>query len=131
MEKVTMTIEGTAKDVMASLQILAGMGQQQRTNVSWLPNEIEGFFDCLQPDAQHILREIATSPEAYNRDTLINTLGITARGLAGRLSSIGHNMRRFYPMKPKPIELNQDTGTETYTMLPEFAGWIRANRASD
>jgi len=122
MERITITIEGTSEEVIRALQSVAGGVKGQVVAVRWLPDEIKDFFDCLQPEAQRILKEIATKPEGYNRDELLNTLGISGRGLAGRLSSIGHNLRRFYPMKPNPIELDYETWK--YTMLPEFANWL-------
>jgi hypothetical protein len=122
MERVTITIEGTAEDVIKALQAVAGGVKGQVAAVSWLPDEIEGFFNELQPEARRILREIATKPQGYDRDDLLKKLGISGKGMAGRLSSIGHNIRRSYPMKPSPIELNDETWE--YTMLPEFADWF-------
>ena len=125
MERVTITIEGTAEDVVRALQAVAGGVKRQGATVSWLPDEIEEFFNYLRPDAQRILREIATKPRGYNRDELLSRLDISGRGLAGRLSSIGHNLRRFYPMKPNPIELDYETWE--YTMLPEFVDWFASS----
>lgn len=128
MERITMTIEGTSEEVIRALQEIAGMVKKQRPLVSWLPDEIESFFNWLMPEAQRILREIATKPQGYNRDDLINKLGVSGRGLAGRLSSIGHNLKRSYPSKPSPIELDDETWS--YTMLPEFADWFAHNEAT-
>ncbi len=122
MERVTITIEGTAEEAIRALQAIVGGVKRQETGVNWVPDEIQDFFDYLRPEAQRILREIATKPEDYDRDELLNELGISGRGLAGRLSSIGHNLKRFYPMKPSPIELDDETWK--YTMLPEFVDWI-------
>jgi len=122
MERVTITIEGTSEEVVRALQAVAAGASRQGASISWLPDEVGGFFDRLQPEAQRILREIATKPQGYNRDDLLAKLGISARGLAGHLSSVGHTLRRFYPMKPRPIELDYDSWN--YTMLPEFVDWI-------
>ena len=128
MERVTITIEGSTEEVIRALQAVATGVRRQGASVAWLPNEIRDFFNHLQPDAQRILREIATRPQGYNRDDLISALGISGRGLAGRLSSVGHNLRRFYPMKPKPVELDDETWN--YTMLPEFVDWLAGNEAT-
>ena len=125
MERITITIEGSSEEVIRVLQVVSAGVSRQGASVSWLPDELRGFFNRLQPEAQRILREIATRPQGYNRDDLMSELGILARGLAGRLSSVGHTLRRFYPMKPRPIELNDDTWN--YTMLPEFVEWITNN----
>jgi len=126
MERVTITIEGSSEEVIRALQaVAAGVGRGE-TSVTWLPNEIRDFFNNLQPEAQRILREIATRPEGYNRDDLVSRLGISGRGLAGRLSSVGNTIRRFYPMKPRPINFDDDTWS--YTMLPEFVNWFASNR---
>jgi len=132
MEKVTLTIEGTAEEVIASIHRLQGLVvgiQDQLTNACWLTNEIEQFLDHVQPEARRILIEIAKKSDGYDRDKLIHSLGISARGLAGRLSSVGHTLRRYYPMKPKPIEL--DWSSWKYSMLPEFADWFRNNGSVD
>ena len=125
MERVTITIEGNSEEVIRALQAVAAGVNRQGASVSWLPDEVGGFFNRLQPEAQRILREIATRPQGYNRDDLMSELGISARGLAGRLSSVGHTLRRFYPMKPRPMNLDDDTWN--YTMLPEFVDWFASN----
>ena len=131
MEKVTLTIEGTSEEVFNSLRRLVAIQVQQdeAAGVSWLPDEIEGLFGELQPEAQRILREIAKKPQDYDRDGLLDKMGITGRGMAGRLSSIGHNRNRDYPMKPAPVEL--DWATRSYKMLPEFADWINDHPADE
>ncbi len=136
MAHLTITIEGTSEEVIRALEAVAGVVKQQGTQmvkqesatISWLPDEIRMFFRNLQEEAQRILREIATKPQGYNRDDLLAKLNISARGLAGRLSSVGHTLRRFYPMKPRPMDL--DVSTWSYTMLPEFVDWIANNGAT-
>jgi len=126
MAKVTITIEGTPDEVTEYLKKLTGgKVQLQSTGVSWLPEEIESLYTNLQPEAKRILREIATNPEGYDRDALITRLGITGRGLAGRLSSVEFNRKRLFPSKPRPVELDWETWK--YKMLPEVAEWIREN----
>jgi len=125
MERVTITIEGSSEEVIRALQAVTAGVRRQGTSVTWLPNEIRDFFSHLRPEAQRILREIATRPQGYNRDNLMSELGISARGLAGRLSSVGHNLRRFYPTKPRPLELDDDTWS--YTILSEFVDWLAEN----
>ena len=125
MAKVTISIEGTSDEVAEYLQKLIGGKVQRQLGVSWLPEEIENLFTNLQPEAQRILREIAKNPTGYNRDDLISRLGISGRGLAGRLSSVEFNRKRIFPAKPRPVELDWETWK--YIMLPEVAEWIIAN----
>lgn len=126
MAKVTISIEGTPDEVTEYIQRLTGVKvQQQALGVSWLPEEIENLFTNLQPEAKRILREVAKRPEGYDRDELITQLGITGRGLAGRLSSVEFNRKRLFPSKPRPIELDWDSWK--YKMLPEVADWIKTN----
>jgi len=126
MAKVTISIEGTSDEVAEYLQKLAGgKVQRQLIGVRWLPEEIESLYSNLQPEAQRILREIAQNPAGYNRDDLINRLGLDGRGLAGRLSSVEFNRKRLFPSKPRPVELDWETWK--YVMLPEVAEWIIAN----
>ena len=125
MAKVTISIEGTPDEVTEYIQKLTGAKVQQSLGVSWLPEEIENLFTNLQPDAQRILSEVAKRPEGYDRDELVKQLGITGRGLAGRLSSVEFNRKRLFPSKPRPIELDWDSWR--YKMLPEVVDWIKAN----
>jgi len=131
MERVTLSIEGTAEEVQISLRRLAALTQMATTessNVSWLGGEIANFFNSLQSNAQKILVEIAQRYDGYNRDELLSALSFQPRELAGSLSSVGHTLRRFYPMKPRPVALDQDSWQ--YRMLPEVARWILANIAT-
>lgn len=129
MAKVTISIEGTLDEVTQYLKKLPeSKVHQQSTGVSWLPEEIENLYANLQPEARRILREIGTNPESYDRDALIARLGITGRGLAGRLSSVEFNRKRLFPSKPRPVELDWETWK--YKMLPEVAEWIRENITS-
>jgi hypothetical protein len=126
MAKVTISIEGTSEEIAEYLQKLAGGSiQRQVMGVNYLPQEIEVLYTNLQPEAQRIFREIATDPTGYDRDRLISRLGITGRGLAGRLSSVEFNRKRLFPSKPRPVELDWETWK--YIMLPEIAEWISAN----
>jgi len=126
MAKVTISIEGTPDEVTEYIQrLIDARVPQQALGVSWLPEEIENLFTNLQPEAQRILHEVAKKPEGYDRDELITQLGITGRGLAGRLSSVEFTRKRLFPSKPRPIEL--DWGFWKYTMLPEVVDWIKAN----
>jgi len=125
MAKVTISIEGTPDEVTEYIQRLTGAKVlQQALGVSWLPEEIENLFTNLKSEAQRILHEVAKRPEGYDRDELIAQLGITGRGLAGRLSSVEFTRKRLFPSKPRPIELDWDFWK--YTMLPEVADWIKA-----
>ena len=126
MAKVTISIEGTTGEIAEYLNKLTGAKvKEQSAVVSWLPEEIETLYIDMQSEAKRICREVATSPEGYDRDALITKLGITGRGLAGRLSSVEFTRRRLFPSKPRPIELNWETWK--YEMLPEVAEWIREN----
>ena len=129
MAKVTISIEGTPDEVTEYLKKLTGgKVQQLSTDVSWLPEEIKSLYANLQPEAKRILGEIASTPDGYGRDALVTRLGITGRGLAGRLSSVEFNRKRLFPSKPRPVELDWDTWK--YKMLPEVAEWIRENTGS-
>lgn len=126
MAKVTISIEGTPDEVTEYLRKLTdGKMPHLSTGVSWLPEEIKRLYENLQPEAKRILREVATNPEGYDRDALISRLGITGRGLAGRLSSVEFNRKRLFPSKPRPVDLDWDTWK--YKMLPEVADWIGEN----
>jgi hypothetical protein len=131
LEHVTISIEGTAEEVQIALRRLAALAQMataEPSNVSWFGGEIANFFNSLQSNAQKILVEIARRYDGYNRDELLSALSFKPRELAGSLSSVGHTLRRFYPMKPRPVSLDHDSWQ--YRMLPEVARWILANMAT-
>lgn len=131
MEHVTLSIEGTAEEVQIALKRLAAMAQTEAVEssaVSWLGGEIANFFNSLQANAQKILVEIARRSDGYNRGELLSALAFQPRELAGSLSSVGHTLRRYYPMKPRPLLL--DPEKRQYRMLPEVARWIMTNVTS-
>ncbi len=131
MEHVTLSIEGTAEEVQIALRRLAAMAQKgtvESGTASWLGGEISNFFNSLQGNAQKILVEIARRSDGYNRGELLSALAFQPRELAGSLSSVGHTLRRYYPMKPRPLLL--DPEKRQYRMLPEVARWIMTNVAS-
>jgi hypothetical protein len=130
MEKVTMSIEGTAEEVNNALKTLAGIVVSQAHPAeakappgAWSDGEIETFFGGLKENARRILREIAKQPEGYPRDQLVANLGMSGRTAGGSLSSVGHNRRKLYPKKPRPVELQDNE----YRMLPEFAQWLSSH----
>jgi len=132
MEKVTVTIEGTAEEINSAVKRLAGMVpeaqavQEKPPSNAWSDDEIEVFFGGLKSNAQSILREIAKRPDGYPRGSLLTNLEMSGRTVGGSLSSVGHNRRRLFPKKPRPVRLvNND-----YQMLPEFAEWV-GNRRQD
>ena len=125
MGKVVVTIEGNVEEIYTAMRKFIGVKDQWFTRISWLDDEIEDFFINLQPEAKRILRQIASRPEGYNRDVLVKDLGIDSKGMGGKLSSLGHNLKRDYPMKPSPIEFLEEK--REYRMLPEFSKWIKEN----
>lgn len=131
MERITVTIEGTTEEIIASIFKLAQIQQRSsEEGVSWLDDEINDFVaNRIQTEARQILKEMANRPSGYDRDQLIQNMRLTGRGLAGRLSSIGHNIRKYYPMKRHPINLDETTWS--YTLLPEFARWLTSHDISD
>lgn len=127
MVKVTISIEGNQEEVNTYLQRFAAADTLQPINgISWLPEEIEVLFSNITHDAQAVLIEIASNPTCYDRDCLINKLGISGRSLAGRLSSVEANRKRLFPSKPRPLDLDEETWA--YEMLQEVAEWIISNQ---
>jgi len=127
MAKVTVSIEGTSEEVVEYLQkLVSGKGQNLVGGVSWLPEEIESFYDNLKPEAQRILKEVAKNPTGYDRDDLINRLGLDVRKIPGNLSSVEFKRKKLFPSKPKAMWLDWDIWK--YKMLPEVAEWIINNR---
>ena len=125
MEKVMVTIEGNVEEIYSAMRKFIGIKDQGFTRISWLDDEVEDFFYNLRPEAQRILRQMSGKPDGYSREELIKDLGIDYKSMGGKLSSLGHNKNRDYPMKPSPIEFDEEK--REYRMLPEFSNWIKEN----
>lgn len=141
MAKIVITIEGDSQEIgsiQEVLQRLAGLatGESEGHGVlravgereSWTFEEFRQFWSRLQEGARQILAEIAKRPEGYPMVELERALGVPARVIGGRLSSVGHAMRRF-PHKEDPVEFrtggDETPGRRIYFMKPEVARIIR------
>ena len=144
MARLTITIEGESEEIeaiQAVLQRLAGVtavtgsatAEASETlrltaqRKDWTAEEYEHFWGQLKDGARQILAEVAKRPEGYPMSDLERALGLPARVIGGRLSSIGHAMRRF-ESKEKPIELRtvrEDGSRRIYVMKPEIARLVR------
>jgi hypothetical protein len=125
--KVTLTIE-TDKDEdprQALARFLgidpdkvgpAGNGSGE---VDWTPDDFTGFWNGLTTDAKALLGEIAKKPEGCTAADIQRALGWTGLQIAGRMSSLGHQIRR-YPKRPYPVTRN---ATGDYTMTRRIADW--------
>jgi len=126
MAKVTISIEGTSEEISQYIQRLSGAKVQQQTSgVSWLPEEIQTLYNHLKPVAKQVWREVAVKPDGYERDELLEKLHMSGKAMAGGLSSVEFNRKRFFPSKPRPMRLDWDAWE--YKMLPEVADWTKAN----
>lgn len=141
MARIVITIEGDSQEIGAIqevLQRLAGLtgtelevGEVPRgggEREPWTFEEFRQFWSRLQDGARQILAEIAKRPEGYPMVELERALGVPARVIGGRLSSVGHAMRRF-PHKEEPVEFrtggDETPGRRIYFMKPEIARMIR------
>ena len=141
MARIVITIEGDSQEIGAIqevLQRLAGLtgaefeaGEAVRgpgEREPWTFEEFRQFWSRLQDGARQILAEIAKRPEGYPMAELERALGVPARVIGGRLSSVGHAMRRF-PQKEEPVEFrtggDEAPGRRIYFMKPEIARMIR------
>ncbi len=144
MARITITIEGESQEIeaiQAVLQRLAGVamavgaeeaaaaeaGWPGGERQSWTFEEFQQFWSRLKEGARQILAEIAKRPEGYPMADLERALGLPARVIGGRLSSVGHAMRRF-EWKERPVEFRTGGDEEmrrVYFMNPEVARMIR------
>ena len=138
MARITITIEGESQEIeaiQAVLQRLAGVtavpgagGAAPEANrtaprEAWTLEEFQHFWSQLKDGARAILTEVARRPEGYPMRDLEQALGLPARVIGGRLSSIGHAMRRF-ESKEEPIEFRtgrDDGPRRVYSMKPAIA----------
>lgn len=143
MARITITIEGESDEIEAIqtvLQRIAGVtaaahGEEAAVEVvrpvaqrqPWTPEEFQQFWSRLKDGAREILTEIAKRPEGYPMSELEQVLGLPARVIGGRLSSVGHAMRKFQH-KEWPVEFRTGGDGETrrmYFMRPDIARLIR------
>jgi len=142
--RITITIEGESQEIEAIqsvLQRLAGAtmvagaeeavageaGWPGGERQSWTFEEFQQFWSRLKEGARQILAEIAKRPEGYPMAELERALGLPARVIGGRLSSVGHAMRRF-EHKEEPVEFRTGGDQEArrvYFMKPDIARMIR------
>ncbi len=130
MPRVTITIEGEFDEIQTILQRLAtgepdnpvSLEEPVSAPIAWTPEELAALWNMIESGARGILAEIATRPDGYPFTELQHALGMNGSNIAGRLSSVGHAMRRF-PEKPHPV--TRDYRTRQYTIDAEVADVIR------
>lgn len=105
MTKITITIETDADEDPRKklMEFLAGgsLTNGKAPGVDWTQDDFASFWSKLRPDAQKILAIIAKQPDACPMTAIEKALGWTGLQIAGRMSSVGHAMRRF-PGRPNP-----------------------------
>lgn len=89
---------------------------------SWTPQEVSELLRMVTKDARRILEEIARNPNGYSFHDLQTALNMDGLNIAGRLSSLGHQLRRY---KGKVAPVTRDYSRRAYFMLPEVAQAIR------
>jgi hypothetical protein len=88
----------------------------------WTSEEFTRFWSWLQKDAQKIVAEIATKPDGYPMGDLQKKLGWEGTGMAGRMSSVGFNVKLF-ANHANPVM--RDWSARVYKMDPRAASWVK------
>jgi len=129
MTKVTLTIETERdEDPRQALARFLGIDPDKvgpaaangSPVVDWTPDDFTGLWNGLTADAKALLGEYAKKPEGCSAADIEKALGWTGLQIAGRMSSIGHQMRR-YPKRPYPVTRN---AVGDYTVTRRIADWI-------
>ncbi len=89
---------------------------------TWDYDHFARLWASINANARHLLRAFAERPEGYPIDEVGERLGLTSQQIAGRLSSVGHQLRQFGD-RPHPV--GWVAATRSYTLSPEIAGYIR------
>lgn len=98
---------------------------EEEAEREWTPDEFERFWNMLRPGARQVLKEVASRPEGYRSKELQEKLGVkSSSSLAGRLASIGFQMKQF-PGLPYPLQSKWPPEGHVYQMSPEVAKAIR------
>jgi hypothetical protein len=99
MTKITVTIETEAgEDPRQKLmEFLAGgtLTNGAAAGVEWTQEDFAAFWAKVRPDAQKVLAIVAKQPDGCPMTTVEKALGWKGLQIAGRMSSVGHVMRKF------------------------------------
>lgn len=93
----------------------------------WTLDHVRTFWDYLAPQAREVYRQVAAgSGYVVSRQSLLDSMGLTARSLSGRLSSQGHAVRRIRRLHnvSLPHPMSFDALADEYKMLPDVADGI-------
>ena len=93
----------------------------------WTIDHVRTFWRYLAPNAQQVYHQVAHSNGyVMSRQSLLDAMGLTERQLSGRMSSVGHSVRRIRNVHnvslPHPMTFDQST--DDYKMLPDVADAI-------
>jgi len=109
-EKVTITIEGTADEVRESIEKLAGVGAGTAPNIAksldWSEAEVKVFWDSISTNMGKLCQALAKAPGGLDTAELASILGLSVKGVGGVLSSQGYAMRH-HKGKPKPVDWDE------------------------
>ena len=62
----------------------------------WTIDHVRTFWGYLAPNAQQVYHRVANSSGyVMSRQSLLDAMGLTERQLSGRMSSVGHSVRRI------------------------------------
>ena len=150
MVKVALTVDGEADEVIAAIRLLAGEKVPPATVAvadndavaaapteaaappppdpvpegRWTVDHVRTFWGYLAPNAQQVYYRVANSSgHVMSRQSLLDDMGLTERQLGGRMSSVGHSVRRIRNVHnvalPHPMAF--DPTSDDYRMLPDVA----------
>ncbi len=93
----------------------------------WTIDHVRTFWGYLAPNAQQVYHRVANSSGyVMSRQSLLDAMGLTERQLSGRMSSVGHSVRRIRNAHnvalPHPMAF--DPASDDYKMLPDVADAI-------
>lgn len=135
---VKITLEGDPEELEAFLKRLgrqgfpdefqdAEQGGRREGSVGEKPSlsqdEIFQLLSVVRQESIRIIQEIARRPTGYSFDELQKAVRLSGLAVAGRLSSIGHQLHKLFPGRADPII--RDYSQNVYRMLPEVAEAVR------
>ncbi len=93
----------------------------------WTIDHVRTFWGYLAPNAQQVYHQVAHSNGyVMSRQSLLDAMALTERQLSGRMSSVGHSVRRIRNVHnvslPHPMSFDQSS--DDYKMLPDVADAI-------
>lgn len=133
--KITITLEGEVKDIPDELYNFIRAMNKQNLQISeqspqikrgrgialkkWTPDEFQTLWQHIRNEARLIMVELAKKPNGYSSMNLQQSLSLGGLSIGGRLSSVGHQIRKL-GFENKESLFRRDPEQSLAYVMPEY-----------